>query len=166
MCAHLCVYEEFTIKWEVGILKSDGPWIDFPLWFKQVEVESSNYKEEIEKSMETPLRRWSPRLKRWKKLYIPAVKMKRKRSFLNRASGIASFLPISLCSPKWKPGQKNSARTSWRIPSMIETIFRREIWMQFSLWVFQVRSFFLIGSKIICPADVSYFTQRGRLEIR
>lgn len=45
------------------ILKSDGLRIYFPLRFKQEGVGSSNYGEEIEKPVETLLRRWSPVLR-------------------------------------------------------------------------------------------------------
>jgi hypothetical protein len=59
-----------------------------------------------------PSEKMEPCAEKIKETYIPAVKMKRKRSFLNRAQEIASFLPINLCSPQRKQlkqaGQKNS----------------------------------------------------------
>lgn len=45
------------------ILTSYGLQIYFPLIFKQEGAGSSNYGEEIEKPMETLLRRWSPILR-------------------------------------------------------------------------------------------------------
>lgn len=50
--------------------------------------------------------------------------MKRKRSFLNRAQEIASFLPINLCSPK--ESQLKKSRTKEFYSNTMKSIFYNE----------------------------------------